>query len=106
MVYLRTVLEILVAFLAVVGLYFLIGLLLRRCWKLPEISCTLEIFTEEDADRADILIQNALSEMWFCPSERLIVLTLPQLCNNSALCGAVLRYGVECLTVKENEIGQ
>ena len=70
MSYLKTALEIIVAFFAVIGLYFSVRILLQKFFGTRKLVLTLEILTEADARDSEMLIREALSGFWLISSGR------------------------------------
>ncbi len=101
--YLRIVIEILIAFFAMLGLYGSIRWIIQRLFGSRNILIAIEILTQRDAELAEVLIRDALSQYLFLPSGRIFVLTVPEICEHPDLCGALERYGVSCYVIQDTE---
>ena len=99
MSYLKTALEIIVAFFAVIGLYFSVRILLQKFFCTRKLVLTLEILTEADARDSEMLIREALSGFWLISSGRLLVVTTPALQDHPVLSEMIVRYGLEYYTL-------
>ena len=99
MVYVKLFLEILVAIFAVMGLYHLICGIAQKLFGSKKLLVAIEILTQRDAESAEVLIRDALFQYIRLPSERLAVLTLPELAEHPALQRAIQTYGVECYVI-------
>ena len=87
-------LEITVSLFAVIGVYSTVRLLGQRFFCSRNLLLTVEIQNEEDAQHAEELLEEALSQYLLVPNGRIAVLTTPALRAHRALCEATKRYGV------------
>ena len=94
--YFRLVMEILVAFFAVLGFYGMIRWIAQRLFGSRHLMIAMEILTQRDAESAELLIRDALSQYFTLPSARVIVLTTKTLAEHPRLVEACRIYGVSC----------
>ena len=100
MTYIRPGMEILVAFFAVLGFYDMIRWIAQRLFGSKHLMVAIEILTQRDAESAELLIRDALSQYFTLPSARLIVLTSPELADQPCLTAALKTYGVSCYVIE------
>lgn len=92
--YLKTALEVIVAFFCIIGIYSSWRMISQRIFGDKNIIIAVEIYSDADADKADVLLREALDLYLALPSERIVVLTEPDLLSNENLIGAAKEYGV------------
>ena len=100
---LQVTLEVLIAMLAVVGLYSLWRLFADRVFGTDRLMLTVEILTEEDAKRAESLICEAMMHVMWLRSGRLSVLTTAELAEHPSVRLVIQRYGVSCRILREEQ---
>ena len=93
--YLKTALDIIVAFFCVIGIYAIWRMISQRLFGNKNIIIAVEITSLEDADSADELIREALGLFLSLRSQKIIVITTAELQSNSSLINAVRKYGAE-----------
>ena len=93
--YLKTALDIIVAFFCVIGIYAIWRMISQRLFGNKNIIIAVEITSLEDADSADELIREALGLFLSLGSQKIIVITTAELQSNSSLINAVRKYGAE-----------
>ena len=93
--YLKTALDIIVAFFCVIGIYTIWRMVSQRLFGNKNIIIAVEITSLEDADSADELIREALGLFLSLRSQKIIVITTAELQSNSSLINAVRKYGAE-----------
>ena len=103
MVYVGLAMEILVAILAVLGLYVLIRWCCGKLFGPKNLVITVEILTQREAESAEVLIRDALSQYLSLPWVRWAVLTVPELADHPALNLAMERYGLTCYVMEQSE---
>ena len=101
--YLRLVLDILVAFFAVLGFYGMIRWIAQRLFGSRHLMIAMKILTQRDAESAELLIRDALSQYFTLPSASLVVLTTPELVDHPKLAEACQVYGVLRYVIREKE---
>ena len=100
---LRTVLEIVLAAFAVIGLYGTVCAILRRTACDSRISFAVKILTQRDAESAEVLIRDALFHYPLGCSGRPFVLVTAELRDHSDLCDALRVYGLDCYVIEPRE---
>ena len=103
MLYFRTAMEILVAILAILGLYTVICQCCGRLFGPGNLCVTIEILTQRDAASADVLIRDALSHYLGLPAARWAVLTTAELAEDPVLMDAARRYGLTCYVLEQKK---
>ena len=103
MLYFRTAMEILVAILAILGLYTVICQGFGKLFGPRNLCVTIEILTQRDAASAEVLIRDALSHYYGVPTVRWAVLTTAELVEHPALVAAVRRYGLTCYVLEQKK---
>ena len=93
--YLKTALDIIVAFFCVIGIYTIWRMVSQRLFGDKNIVIAVEIMSLEDVDAADALIREALGLFLSLRSQKIIVITTAELQGNRSLIDAVARYGAE-----------
>ena len=93
--YLKTALDIIVAFFCVIGIYAIWRMLSQRLFGDKNIVIAVEIMSLEDVDAADALIREALGLFLSLRSQKIIVITTAELRGNRSLIDAVTKYGAE-----------
>ena len=93
--YLKTALDIIVAFFCVIGIYAIWRMISQRLFGNKNIIIAVEITSLEDADSAVELIREALGLFLSLRSQKIIVITTAELQSNSSLINAVRKYGAE-----------
>ena len=101
---LQIILEIVVACFAVLGLYHSVCWIAQKLFGSRRLAVAIEILTQRDAESAEVLIRDALSQYLSLPSERVVVLTLPELSSVPALRRAVEIYGLDCYVIDERTV--
>ena len=91
--YLKTALEIIVAFFCVIGIYTVWRMTSQRLFGDKNIVISVEILCKSDAENADALIKEALGLFLSLRSQRISVITTEELKDNSVLLDAVRKYG-------------
>ena len=99
--YLKEALEIIVAFFSVIGIYALWRMISQRVFGDKNIVIAIEILCRRDAEDAEALIKEALGMFLSLRSQRIVIITTPELKDNGVLTDAVKKYGVG-LYVSEN----
>ena len=92
--YLRLIMDLLVAFFAVLGFYGMIRWIAQRLFGSRQLMIAIRILTQRDAESAELLIRDALSQYFTLPSARLVVLTTEELFEDRTLVEACRTYGV------------
>ena len=92
--YLKTALEVIVAFFCIIGIYSSWRMLSQRLFGDKNIIVAVEIYSDDDAKRADMLLREALDVYLSLPSEKVVVLTSTDLLSNENLVDAAEEYGV------------
>ena len=92
--YLKTALEVIVAFFCIIGIYSSWRMLSQRLFGDKNIIVAVEIYSYDDADRADMLLREALDVYLALPSKKVVVLTSTDLLSNENLVDAAEEYGV------------
>ena len=92
--YLKTALEVIVAFFCIIGIYSSWRMISQRIFGDKNIIIAVEIYSDTDADKTDMLLREALDVYLALPSEKIVVLTLSDLLSNENLINAAEEYGV------------
>ena len=103
MLYLKVAIEILVAMLAVLGLYVAIRWCVGRLFGPKNLIISIEILTQREAESAEELIRDALSQYLSMPWVRWAVLTTPRLAGHPTLERVLETYGLSCYVLEEGE---
>ncbi|MBO5938919.1 MAG: hypothetical protein J6Q82_05410 [Clostridia bacterium] len=96
-------LEIVICFLALLGIYSAVHWLARRLFGSRHTLLAIEILTQRDADAAEELIRDALFSALGLPSGRVVVITTRELLQNERLRTVLTRFGVSCCLVEKTE---
>ena len=91
--YLKTALEVIVAFFCVIGIYTVVRMISQRLFGEKNIVIAVEILCRRDAENADALIKEALGLFLSLRSQRISVITTEELKDNGAILTAVRKYG-------------
>ena len=91
----KTALEIIVAFFSIIGIYSTWRMISQRILGDKNIIVAVEIYSKEDAQRADAIIREALDVFLVLRSQRIVILTSSALCENPSLVLAARKYGVQ-----------
>lgn len=100
---LQVAVEVLIAMLAVVGLYSLWRLFADRIFGTDRLMLTVEILTEKDAKRAESLVREAMMHVLWLRSGRLSVLTTAELAEHPSVQAVIKAYGVSCRILREEQ---
>ena len=103
MLYIRIALELIVAIFAVLGLYVTVRWCCGRLFGTKNLLITIEILTQREAETAEELIRDALSQYLSMPWVRWAILTLPELAEHPCLMRAVETYGLTCFVMEVSE---
>ena len=95
----QLVVDILLAFLAVFGLYALVRCVAVTFFSPPCIGVLLEIATKEQAAFFPILLSRARESFFLCAKNRVVVLADKALAQDEAFLKAVAKSGVDCYFV-------
>ncbi len=101
MLYFRTAMEILVAMFAVLGLYVAVRWCCGKLFGPNNLTVVIEILTQREAESAEVLIRDALSQYLSLPSVRWAVMTLPELADHPTLIRAMETYGLTCYVMEQ-----
>lgn len=93
---LQVIVEVLVALLAVIGVYSLWRLFSDRLFGTDRLILTIEILTEEDASQAEFLVRDAMTHVLWMRSGRIFLLTTAELAEHEGILSAMRTYGVSC----------
>ena len=96
-------LEIIICFLALLGIYSAVHWLARRLFGSRHTLFAIEILTQRDADAAEELIRDALFSALGIPSGRIAVITTRELWQNEGFRAVLARFGVSCYLVEEDK---
>ena len=99
----RTVLQILMALLAIYGLYCLLDTVAKYLAGRDRIFLAVELRDERDAEHIESLLCEALMRTAFRCAPRIAVLIPERLSRDERIALAVKRYGGECLVYREEE---
>ena len=100
--YLKIFLELLIATLAVMGLYTVFRILLVHLCREERIFTVIEVQNEADVGQAQELIREVLTDVLMCRKQR-IALLIPQALETHAEIERLRdRYGLECLVRRED----
>ena len=91
----KTALEIIVAFFSIIGIYSTWRMISQRIFGDKNLIVAVEIYSAEDAQRADAIIREALDVFLALRSQRIVILTSRELCGNAGLTLAARKYGVQ-----------
>lgn len=91
--------EILVAAFAVLGFYGTVRWLAQRLFGSKHLAVTIEVLTQRDAESAEVLIRDALSQYFLYPSGRLLLLTTKELAAHPTVRRVREQYGLSCYIV-------
>ena len=92
--YLKTALEVIVAFFCIMGIYSSWRMISQRIFCDKNIIVAVEIYSDDDADKSDILLREALDVYLALSSKKVVVLTSSDLLSNENLVHAAEEYGV------------
>ncbi len=96
-------LEIIICFLALLGIYSAVHWLARRLFGSRHTLLAIEILTQRDADAAEELIRDALFSALGLPSGSVAVITTWELLQNEQFAAILMRFGVQCYCVEKTE---
>ena len=99
MSYVMLAMEILVAVFAVLGFYGTVRWLAQKLFGSKRLAVTIEILTQRDAESAEVLIRDALSQYFLYPSGRIILLTTESLAAHPVLQRVRKQYGLSCYII-------
>lgn len=103
MLYIRIAMELFVAIFAVLGLYVTVRWCCGRLFGTRNLLITIEILTQREAESAEVLIRDALSQYLSMPWVRWAVLTVPELAEHPQLVRAMETYGLMCYVLEPSE---
>ena len=103
MQYIRIALEIIIAILAILGLYDAIRWCCGNLFGSKNYVLLIEILTQREAESAEVLIRDALSRYISLPSVRWAILTLPEFSEYPTLLRAINTYGLTCYVIEPSE---
>ena len=95
--------ELFLTVFAVIGLYVSVRWCCGRLFGSRNLIIIIEILTQREADSAEVLIRDALSQYLSMPRARWAVLTVPELAEHSRLVAALERYGLTCYVIEPSE---
>lgn len=98
---LRILVEILIAFFAVIGAYCLWRLVADRLFGSDRMLLAIEILTEEDAKQAEWLVREAMTHILWLRSGQIFILTTEVFANDERLLTVMRTYGVTCKILTE-----
>ncbi len=101
--YLRLILEIVVAFFAVIGVYETTHRILQKLFGPRNLVIAIPIMTQGNAESAEELIREVLFGYLSLPSASVAVWTLPQFAEHPTLTAALERYGISCYVLEDGE---
>ncbi len=101
--YLRLILEIVVSFFAVIGVYETAYRILRKLFGPRDLVIAIQIMTQHNAESVEELIREALFGYLSLPSASVAVWTLPQFAEHPALTAALERYGISCYVLEDDK---
>lgn len=99
--YLKTALEIIVAFFCVIGIYSFWRFITQKIFGEKNIVVAVEITTERDAEKAESLIMEAFDTFLAIRSQKIVVFTVQEYEFNENLTAAVKKYGVPLYVIKD-----
>ena len=105
MVYLKTVIEVIMATFAVIGVYSAARMLAMRLFGSRRLILAVELFDEEALAEAETAVRDALAQFLIVPSGHICVLTTSALGKDERLLALSRKYGVAVL-VTERENGK
>ena len=101
MAVLMIILELTVAFFSVIGVYSLWQLCMGRMFGSDRVVLALEILTDEDASGAEMLIRDAMTQILWLHSGRIVVLTTENIAKREVFSAILKKYGLECRLLSE-----
>lgn len=101
MEYVKWILEITVAFFAVLGLYGTIQWFLRHLFGSEHLLLAVKIATRQDAERAEELVRDALFGVLSWSSRRVVILTDLEWVRHSNVEQVAKRYGIACICAED-----
>ena len=99
--YFRIALEIIVAVFAVIGLYGTIRRIAQSLFGSKNILIAIEFLTQRDAESAEVLIRDALSQYIYFPSGRVIAISTDSLSADPELQRVLSTYGISLYVIQE-----
>ena len=91
--------QVLLAFFAVVGIWWLFGMFIRRIFKEKNYIFGIEILTQRDAESAEVLIRSALCRYFIFDSGRYAVITTEEFASRESLQSLIMKYGLELIVI-------
>ena len=88
------IMDILVAFFAILGFYGMIRWVAQRWFGSRNFIVAIQILTQRDAESAELLIRDALSQYFTLPAAPLVVWTTAELMEHPTLAEACHTYGI------------
>ena len=98
-----TVGQVLTAFFAVVGIWWLSKTLVAIMFKEKNYIYGIEILTQRDAESAEVLIRSALCRYFVFCGGRYAVITTEELASEETMQRLIMKYGLELFIVKCDE---
>ena len=95
--------EIVICFLALLGVISAVHWLARRLFGSRHIVLAIEILTQRDVEAAEVLIRDALFSALGLPSGSLVVLTTREVWEREEFQAMLARYGVGYYLVEEKK---